>query len=146
MQTLAHALSQISKDTELGKMVSKAAVKKKKIVRKKKKLEISKDPAKIFRKRIRKTVYFGIGNLRPCQFLAWRPGRPALADGKPGRIKWGLSDGNLEFVVVMYDFPQPLYGTESTVEYGLVPLSKLSKCDCAGYLHKKHCKPKRRKQ
>lgn len=142
MQALAHALSQISEDSDLGKMVSKAKTNTKyKFTRKKTKIQVTKDPAKIYHTRIRKTAYYGVGSLRPCSLLTWRPGRPVLADGKPGRIKWGLSDGKSEFVVVVFDIPQPLHGTSSTTEYGCVPVSYLTKCDCAGYLHKKHCKP-----
>lgn len=146
MQTLAHALSQIDENSDLGKMVSKS-VSKTKIVRKKEtKAKIVIDAAKRYHNSIRKTAWFGIGSLRPCSLLTWKPGRPVQSDGKSGRIKWGLSDGKLEFVVMVFDIPQPLNGTNSTIEYGLIPVSSLSRCDCAGYLHKKHCKPKRRKQ
>jgi hypothetical protein len=146
MQALAHALRQIPEDSDLGKMVSKVVIKKKVVRKHKTKITTSESKAKQFKNTIRKTAYFGVGSLRPCSLLTWRPGRPVLAEGKPGRIKWGLSDGNLEFVVVLYDYPQPLYGTNTTTELGLVAVSKLSRCDCAGYLHKKHCTPKRRKQ
>ena len=105
MQALAHALSQISEDSDLGKMVSKAKTNTKHtFTRKKTKIQVAKDPAKAYHTKIRKTAWLGVGSLRPCSLLTWkRPGRPVLADGKPCRIKWGLSDGKSEFVVVVFD-------------------------------------------
>jgi hypothetical protein len=144
MRTLAHALSQLSEDSELGKMVKKV-VKNTKVVRKKK-IKLINNPVKRYRSSIRKTAWYGVGSLRPCSLLIWRPGRPVQSDGKPGRIKWGLSDGKLEFVVMVFDFPQTLHGTDSTTEYGLVHVSTLSRCDCAGYLHGRHCMPNGRTQ
>jgi len=144
MQALAHALKQVSEDSDLGKMI-KIAAKKTKVVRKNRtRIKIEVSPVSKFHNRIRKTAYIGVGNLRPCSLLAWKPGRPVLSDGKTGRIKWGLSDGRNDYVVMVFDTPIPLYGTDSTTEYGLVHTSTLSPCDCEGYLHKKHCHPRQR--
>lgn len=144
MRTLAHALSQLSEDSEIGKMV-KNVVKTTKVVRKNK-IKLINDPVKRYRSSIRKTAWYGVGSLRPCSLLTWKPGWPVKSNGRPGRIKWGLSDGKLEFVVIVFDYPQKLHGTNSTTEYGLVNVTTLSKCDCAGYLHGRHCTPKKRKQ
>lgn len=139
MQTLAHALKQVSGDSNLGKMVS-IAVKKTKVVRKNRtRIKVDISPASKFHNEIRKTAYLGVGSLKPCSLLAWRPGHPVLSDGKTGRIKWGLSDGKNDYVVMVFDTPIPIYGTDSTTEYGFVHTSTLSPCDCAGYLHGRHC-------
>lgn len=144
MQTLAHALRQLPKDSELGKMVSKVVIKTK-VVRKQK-TKVVATPAKRFTASILETATCGVGSLRPCSLLTWKPGSPVQSNGVSGRVKWGLSDGKLEFVVMVFDCAQSLYGTDSKVEYGLVHVSTLSRCECAGYLHGRHCKPKRQTQ
>lgn len=139
MNSLAHALRQLPKDSELGKMVSKVVIKTK-VVRKQK-TKVAATPAVRFTNSILKTATGGVGSLRPCSLLTWKPGRPVQSNGNSGRVKWGLSDGKLEFVVMVFDCAQSLYGTDSKVEYGLVHVSTLTRCDCAGYLHGKHCEP-----
>lgn len=141
MQALAHALQQLPRDSEFGEMISRA-VKKTKVIRKNKtRIRVSATPVQRFHHNIRKTAYVGIGNIRPCSLLAWQPGKPVISDGKTGRIKWGLSDGKNDYVVMVFDKPITLYGTDDTTEYGFVATSSLIPCDCAGYLHEQHCRP-----
>lgn len=131
----------------LGKMMKRAVVRtsrRKKNRQKKSFQQVNKDPHTIYEKRIKRTLYAGVGSLRPANLLSWKPGQPALAGGKPCRIKWALTDGQHTMVVVLYDLPQPLAGTEQTIKYGVYQLSDLRPCDCAGYIHTKGCRPRRK--
>jgi len=103
---------------------------------KSRKRKLSKDPFKAYEQRIRRSSGAGIGPLRPCAHLDWKPGSPAMADGKPCRIKWGLSDGKENFVVVFFDHHRvAVTGSEKTSSLGVVT------CNCLGYIHTRGCKP-----
>lgn len=100
--------------------------------------------AKEYDRQIKLAGRKGFGSLKPCSFPAWKPATPALACGKPCRIKWGLSSGNHDVVIVAFEYPQPLVGLEGkTTTLGIFPLSDLTPCDCRGYIHKYGCTPER---
>lgn len=138
MQALAHALNQISKDSKLGKMVDECKQTEIKTTQTCVSIYSKKE---VYERNLKQTLTSGVGSLYPCSLLAWKPGMPMKSKGITGRIKWGLSDGNTEFVVVVFDSTQPLYGTNFKSEVSIVAVSSLSPCDCNGYVHNKHCKP-----
>jgi len=98
-------------------------------------------PAKEYEARIKRTRFVGIGSLRPCTLLDWPDATPALADGRPCRIGWGLSDGSCEQVVVLLEYPMAIQGTDSHTHYALFSVKSLAACNCKGYIHTRVCKP-----
>lgn len=103
--------------------------------------------ARLYHSSILRTAREGLWGLSPCSLFNWLPPKSALADGKPCRIKWGLSDGNNHFAVVLFEYPQPLVGLEGrTTELGFYPVSALKPCDCRGYIHKRGCDLPRKKK
>lgn len=138
MEALAHALNGLSKDSLVGKMVDKA-LKTTSTVRKR---GPRKTVAQRFNQGINQTLWTGIGSLRPCSLLQFRPGSPVEFESKTGRVKWGLSNGVLSFVVISFDEAQKMHNSSDKVIVGIAPIQKVTPCACAGYLHKKHCSPK----
>jgi hypothetical protein len=142
---MQNALAKVAPDGDLGKMIARAAEraeeekKQRRIQRAAKKRKLSAaEAAKRYELNITKTSRQGIGSLRPCSILSWRTARPALANGKPCIIRWGLSDGELQFVVVEFECPQPfvnLSGKNS--KWGFFSVNQLKPCDCRGYIHKR---------
>lgn len=103
----------------------------------------TKDPVRLYERQLKKSAFVGLGNLRPCGHTDWRPGGPALADGKPCRVKWGLVDGEERLVVVIYDQHRvTVTGSQKTSPLGVVPVAKLEPCNCMGYIHTRGCKPR----
>jgi len=96
-----------------------------------------------FHRRLRRTSREGLGSLLPCSLCAWPPAAPALAAGKPCRIRWGLSDGTQECVVVTFEYPQPIAGMGGmSTTLGFFSAAELSPCNCRGYVHKHGCTPR----
>ncbi len=137
MSIMQSAFAKARVEGELGEMVAKAAAK-----AAPRKRNLSKDPLKAYEQRIKRSCGAGIGPLRPCAHLEWRPGSPALANGEFCRIKWGLSDGHEDFVVVLYDHHKVVVtGSDEKSYLGIVPVDQLQPCNCLGYIHTRGCTP-----
>jgi len=101
-------------------------------------------PVRAYENKLRLTLSKGLGSMCPITFLQWRPGSPALASGKPCRIRWGLHSDARDLVVISYEYPQPLAGTSRLRStYDLVPLTALEPCNCQGHIHRIACAPPR---
>jgi len=100
------------------------------------------DPVKDYHQMIKSTEYDGLGALHPCSFINWRPGSAVKVDGDTGRIKWGLTDGKVEVVVILFDYQRSVTGVKGVKSfYGFSNVEHLQPCTCKGYLHTGTCKP-----
>lgn len=163
MNIMATALQKAAAKGTAGKMISQAVAKVKREDKEARQREIEKARqweakekekrynraqtawAQEYYRRITLAGRKGLGSLKPCSYSVWKPATPALAGGKPCRVKWGISDGVNNFVIVIFEYPQPLIGLNSkTTIYGFFPLNALTPCDCRGYIHKYGCAPERK--
>lgn len=144
MPTIAEIVQKdIAKGTKLGKMLSKAVENAKKPSKKATMLPVQKvSPLIEYQDKILLSEIEGLGELHPCAIVGWKPGTPAMVEGKPCRVKWGLSDGKETTVVISYETPQ-LIQEEGwlTPTLKIVPLEKLTACECGGYIHRRICTP-----
>lgn len=142
-QSLADQLAKLAAkdDSSIGEMAHKAVLRRDEELREerkqrreqkrqreeKKSFLQQKRKVRDYERRICGTFRQGLlGNLYPCSLLKWRPGRSALAFGRPCVVKWCLTNGEQTVAVVKYELPQELIGIAGrSTRWAVVPLRYL---------------------
>ena len=105
METLAAKLKNLaSEDTAIGRMVTESL---RKVTRPGSASKTYRAWKKLsYAQRISQTQTEGVFDLSPCSFLETRPGTIKQYRGKKCVIRWGLTNGNIDYVVIEFLSPR----------------------------------------